>query len=370
MVPERAKAEGAELPDRFAWLLGTEKAKPGVRFSTAQLEPACAFLLRNWQVLPTMAPKFLEWVDRKHQEAPEVQQIRDVTVAVRALARMQIHLANRFITELEQQNVPYTLMKGSSAALSLYPEVDLRSGLDVDVAVPRRYIRRAERIARDQGFVPAAFDAENRHAYPVSEEERREVEAGHYELACLNRLQIVEGLSPEDDAAIRRAIPIPRAWHKTEEGELACYVTLDVHHGICLDIPVDEMVDTARQETHHGYTSWIPQPEWMMLQLIFKLYWEGVQRYRSRGVYQYADLVRLVPQIKDDVAVRLFEILKQYDLEAGAYYVFRRLETTFGLKPGPDIREFLAEASIPPTDALPNEVNDMGDMWPRLWGFR
>jgi hypothetical protein len=147
-------------------------------------------------------------------------------------------------------------------------------------------------------------------------------------------------------------------------------VTLDIHHGICLDIPVDEMVDSARQEEHHGYTAWIPQPEWMMLQLIFKLYWEGVQRYRSRGVYQYADVVRLIGQIEGDVATRLFEILKQYELEAGAYYVFRRLETAFGLKPGPDIRDFLTRASIPPDDALPTEVNDMGDMWPRLWGFR
>jgi len=370
MVPARAKAEDVNRADRFAWLLGTEKAKPTVRFGPEQLEPAAEFLLRNWQVLPIMEPKFLDWVDRKHQDEPRVQQICDVTRAVRALARMQMLLANRFVTELDRQNVPYSLMKGSSASLSLYPEVDLRSGLDVDVAVPRRYIRRAERIAREQGFIPSAFDEDNRHVYAVSEAERREVEAGHYELACLNRRQVVEDLSPEDEAAIRRSIPTPRAWHETEEGELACYVTLDIHHGICLDIPVDEMVDTASQETHHGYTAWIPQPEWMMLQLIFKLYWEGVQRYRSRGIYQYADLVRLVPQIEGDIAVRLFQILKQYELEAGAYYVLRRLENTFGLKPGPAIREFLTEASMPPIDALPSEVNDNGDMWPRLWGFR
>jgi Uncharacterised nucleotidyltransferase len=370
MVPAKAKADVAERPDRFAWLLGTDKAKPAVRFSAEQLEPACTFLLRNWQVLPITGPRFLDWVDRKHQDRPEVAQIRDVTAAVRALARMQMLLSNRFVTELEQQDVPYSLMKGSSAALTLYPEPDLRSGLDVDVAVPRRYIRRAERIAREQGFVPAAFDIDNRHAYSVSESEKRAVEAEHYELVCLNRRQVVQGLSPEDDAAIRRSIPTPRAWHETEEGELACYVTLDIHHGICLDITVDEMVDSARKETHHGYTAWLPQPEWMMLQLIFKLYWEGVQRYRSRGVYQFADLVRLIEQIEGDVATKFFRLIEQYDLEAGAYYVLRRLETDFGLKLGPDLRDFLTRASVPPADYLPSEVNDMGDMWPRLWGFR
>jgi putative nucleotidyltransferase-like protein len=370
MVPARARAEDVERPDRFAWLLGTEKARPAVRFSAEQLEPACTFLLRNWQVLPIMAPKFLDWVDRKHQDAPEVQQIRDVNVAVRALARMQMLLANRFVTALEEQGVPYSLMKGSSASMAVYPAPDLRSGLDVDVAVPRRYIRRAERIAHEQGFVPAAFDLENRHAYAVTERERREVEAQHYELVCLNRRQVVSGLSPEDEAAIRNSIPTPRAWHETDEGELACYVTLDIHHGICLDIAVDEMVDSARKETYHGYTAWIPQPEWMLLQLIFKLYWEGVQRYRSRGVYQYADLVRLIGQVDEDVFNRLLPILEHYELEAGAYYVLRRLETAFGLKLGPHIVDFLTRTSIPPADVLPSEVNDMGDMWPRLWGFR
>lgn len=370
MMPARAKAEDAERPDRFAWLLGTDKAKPGIRFAPEQIEPACTFLLRNWQVLPITAPKFLDWVDRKHQDHPEVAHIRDVTIAVRALARMQMLLSNRFVTELEQQGIPYSLMKGSSASLTLYPEPDLRSGLDVDVAVPRRYVRRAERIAREHGFVPAAFDQENRHVYSVSDADKRAVEAGHYELVCLNRRQVVQGLSPEVDAAIRRSIPVPRAWHETEDGELACYVTLDVHHGICLDIPVDEMVDSAAKETHHGYTAWVPQPEWMMLQLIFKIYWEGVQRYRSRGVYQFADLVRLVGRVEGPVAARFFELLAQYDLEAGAYYVLRRLESAFGLKPGPELRDFMTRASIPPTDYLPSEVNDMGDMWPRLWGFR
>jgi hypothetical protein len=107
-----------------------------------------------------------------------------------------------------------------------------------------------------------------------------------------------------------------------------------------------------------------------MLQLIFKLYWEGVQRYRSRGVYQFADLVRLIEQIEGDVATKFFRLIEQYDLEAGAYYVLRRLETDFGLKLGPDLRDFLTRASVPPADYLPSEVNDMGDMWPRLWGFR
>ena len=366
----KTKAKSTDRADRFAWLFGTDEAIPAVCFSPEEFKSASALVLRNWQVLPVTAPRLLDWIDRSFRENPEVQHIRDVTAAVRALARMQMLLANRFAEELERRGVPYVFMKGIAAAFTLYPEPDLRSGLDVDIGVPRSHIRAAEQIAREQGFEAAAFDADNRHVYRISELEKQTIEAEHYELACLNRRQVVRGMNPDDEAAIRRSIPLPRAWHETEDGELACYVTLDIHHGICLDIEVDSMVDSARRDTRHGYTAWIPQPEWMMLQLIFKIYWEGVQRYNSRGVYQFADVVRLVEQIQGDTASRLFDLLKQYELEAGAYYVFRVLESTLGVKLSPDLREFLTRASIPPSNQSPVDVNDMGDMWPRLWGFR
>lgn len=363
-------ATAAERADRFAWFFGADDAVPSFPFSSQQLEPACALLLRNWNVLPVTAPKLFHWIGDEAPDNPDVQYVRDVTAAVRALARMQTLLVNRFATELAANDIPYVLMKGASAALALYPEPDLRSGLDADIGVPKQYIKAAEKIANAQGFVTAAFDAENRHAFLVDVQSKEQVEAEHYELACLNRRQIVKGLSKEDDAAIRRSIPFPRPWHETEEGELACYVTLDVHHGICLDIEVDGMIETARKIKRHGYTAMVPQPEWMMLHLIFKIYWEGVHRFNARGIYQYADLVRLVPEIKGNAASKLFDLLELYELEAGAHYVLRVVESQFGVKLTPELSAFVDQTSIPPFDRLPSEVNDQGDMWPRLWGFR
>src|SRR5215208_210374 len=150
-----------ERPDRFAWLLGSKELKPSVRFTRDQIEPAGTFMVRHWQVLPIMEGKFLKWIDRQSREAPAVKHVMDVTIAVRALARMQMLLATRFVTELERRGVPYVLMKGAAASLTLYPEVDLRSGLDVDIGVPRGHIRAAESIAAEQGFVTAAFDSDN-----------------------------------------------------------------------------------------------------------------------------------------------------------------------------------------------------------------
>lgn len=370
LVQDSLAPKVSNRPDRFAWLFGAESRPARIPYSPEQLDPACQLLLRNWNVLPVTSQKLLDWSLPEAEGTKEINRIRDVTRAVRALARMQLMLVARFSKALETLDIPHVVMKGSAASLALYPEPDLRSGLDIDVGVPKRYVRDAEAVAYELGFLPAAFDEENRHATQINLADKEAVEAIHYELACLNRRQIVRGLDPEDEAAIRNSIPFPRPWHETEDGELACYVTLDIHHGICLDISVDQMVETATRQTLHGYSVWVPQPEWMMLHLIFKLYWEGVHRFHARGLYQYADLIRLVPRIRGTTAQRLFDLLANYELEAGAYYVLRVVKSEFGVDLTPELQEFLKETTTPPYDRAPSEVNDQGDMWPRLWGFR
>lgn len=59
-----------------------------------------------------------------------------------------------------------------------------------------------------------------------------------------------------------------------------------------------------------------------------------------------------------------------YRLEAGEYYVLRRLETEFGLALNPELRDFLTRGAIPPASYSPEDLNDMGDVWPKLWGLR
>jgi hypothetical protein len=66
-----------------------------------------------------MEPRFLKWIDRQSREDPAVKHVADVTIAVRTLARMQMLLATRFVAELERRGVPYVLMKGAAASLTL-----------------------------------------------------------------------------------------------------------------------------------------------------------------------------------------------------------------------------------------------------------
>jgi hypothetical protein len=359
-------APGTE--DRFAWLLGTDETAPRP-LDPDDFEPACQFVLAKWQVSPVAAPRLLAVLTPEQLEHPVLQQIRDLVNAVSALARIQVLLADRFARALEAERVPYTFLKGSAVRLTAYPDIGSRGGLDVDVGVPSKFLSRAEGIASQQGFRPASLDAAGRHFFEVSAYERALVEADHYELACLVRRQVVTNLAPDVDTAIRNSIPILRPWHVTKEGQLACYVTLDVHHGLCLDIQVDSIVASAQKRRIGVYRARIPRPEWLLFHLIFKIYWEGVHNYR-KGAYQYADVVRLIGQIQGRSAIALLELLSEYRLEAAGFYVLRRLESDFGLVLSPELRNFLTRTAIPPTDEFPNNVNDMGDMWPKIWGFR
>jgi len=103
--------------------------------------------------------------------------------------------------------------------------------------------------------------------------------------------------------------------------------------------------------------------------LIFKLYWEGVHNYRKGG-YQYADLLRLIEHLSNKAALSLIDLLEKYRLEAAGYYVLRRLDTEFHFRLPPSLKEFIRVTSIAPSNEFPNEVNDLGDMWPKIWGYR
>lgn len=355
--------------DRFAWTLG-QTSPPREAVTASAIDAACAFVTGFWQVAPTIVPRLLEWAGDDRAAGAALDAVQDLAIATRALTRMQNLLCLRFARVLGAEDIPYVLLKGSAIRLVAYPHPEDRGGLDVDVGVPARHLAAAERIARRQGFVPASLDETGRHFFQVTAREKHLAERGHYELACLVRKQVVGSLDPEVAAAVRRSIGVLRPWHVTDAGEIGCYVTLDVHHGLCLDIDVDEAVATAR--THRvagGGTVNVPQPEWLLLHLIFKLYWEGVHNYR-KGAYQYADIVRLVPRIRGKSAARLFGLLDEYRLQAAAHYVLRRVEPEFGVSLPKELGAYVASASIPPSGVFPTDVNDMGDMWPKIWGRR
>jgi hypothetical protein len=360
----------APAETRLAWLLAPADAAPARNVSKQESELAHDLVARWWQLAPVVWPRVQSMVENGSAPADGSPRLADLATSVSALTRVQNLLCWRFARELESEGIRYTLLKGSAARLVAYDAPHLRGGLDVDIGVRLGDVDAAEAVARAQGFVPSTLiDEEGRHFAPVDSIERELVEQEHYELACLVRRQAVTGLTAEEELAIRNVLDLVRPWHVTEDGRLACYVTLDVHHGLCLDITVDDVVGSARRVDVGVDSLFIPAPEWLLFHLVFKIYWEGVHNYR-RGVYQYADIIRFVDGLASGPAARLVELLETYHLEAAGHYVLRRLPSDFGVALPSALEEFVARTARSPRDMFPIDVNDLGDMWPKLWGYR
>lgn len=294
--------------------------------------------------------------------------LKDLIVAIESLSKVHLWTCRKYTQALDAEGIPYSLIKGSAVKLVAYPSPFQRCGLDIDIGVPARFLKRAERVAYQLGFVSASLDETGRHFFPVDRELKAEVEANHYELACLVRKQTIEGFDESTENAIKNSIWFLKPWHTDEDGKIGCYSTLDVHHGLCLDIEVDSLVKNAVRWKGEGYSTNVPTKEWLIFHIIFKLYWEGVHNYRKGG-YQYADLIRLSHHLHGRTALELVKLLSAYELEAAGYYVLRRLETEFAIPLSDEIKVYLRHAALAPEE-FPNEINDLGDMWPKLWGFR
>ncbi len=369
LAPKTYEVVTASSRPPYVWLLGDGPVRPADSLTLEEFESAAEFAMDCWQVLPALAPRLLAWSQGRFEDSPYASKIRDLSIGIQALARVQTTLLQRFTSEMDRQRIPYVLLKGSASRLTCYPEPTMRGGLDVDIGVPHGFLDRAEAIVLEQGFLYSSLDETKRHFFQITEEERADVEANHYELACLVRKQVIRDLDPEEDGAIRRSISFLRPWHVNPNGDLGCYVTFDIHHGLCLDIEVDSVVTTSERTQIAGYSARTPRADWAVFHLIFKIYWEGVHNYRKGG-YQYADLIRLIPRVRGALAMGLISLLSHYYLEAAAYYVLRRLQTEFHLKLSPELEAFVDLAGDPPEDEFPNDINDLGDMWPKIWGYR
>ena len=359
----------AKTPDRFAWLLDNKlDAKPEPP-EAQEFAQACDFGVSAWQVLPAIGKRLIEWGGPALSEEPAAQRVQDRMLSLDVLSRIQLRLCARLIETFHHRGIPYAMLKGSALRFAAYSNPRQRIGKDFDIAVPRRFLRRAEQAALNCGFDPAQWSPAKKRFHRADPALRASVEAQHYELGFLVRRQLADDLTEAEAAAIRRDLDSQFIWHLTDQNELACYVSVDLHHGLSLEVKVEPLVDRAVPARWNGLSVQLSPPEWTLFHLIYKIYWEGVHNY-GKGVYQFADLVRLIPKTSEVTFTRLLEILGTFRLEAAGYFVLRRLKQNFGMTLQPAIEEFLERESQPPLDREPMQLNDMGDMWPKLWGKR
>jgi Uncharacterised nucleotidyltransferase len=355
--------------DRFAWLFGIGYA-PCAPPDAAEFDQACELAIGNWRSLPMILPRLARWGSAYAGQSGAYRHAANVATAVKVLGAVQLTLCRRLTSEFERQQIPYCLLKGIAVRLGVYPDSGDRGSLDLDIGVPYSYLDDAVASAQRLGFLPAALtDANGRYYRRADPAAWAAIRDQHYELGTLARHQIIRGLESGVESAIRESIENLLPWHLTKSGEPACYVTLDIHHGICLDIDIEPVVAARVNTPNADYAPAVPSLPWMLFHLVYKIYWEGVHNYR-KGAYQYADVVRVVPKLAPSEISEFVGLLKEYRLEAAGFYVLRRLATAFNMSLPPELQNFIDATEQPPVYSYPEEVNDLGDMWPKIWGYR
>lgn len=357
-------------PERFGWLFGpSDRPLDGSRLSESDFGDVSTFAFKHWQALPLIAPKIMNWGGAMFCKSSHASQLQDRWTSLYHFGRIQTRLCLRLVNAFQRARIRYVLLKGSAVRFSAYASPDQRVGKDIDIGVPPDRIDLAETLATDQGFVRAEWIANKKRFRRADPTLRAQVEARHYELGFLARRHAVTGLTAEDDAAIRRDLPTQYLWHEASDGRLCCYVSIDLHHAVSLDIGVTDMVKDARIVRHENQSLSIPSDAWLLFHLVFKLYWEGAHTY-GKGGYQLADIAHVVRGMTAAEFGRFTKLLAAYRLEPAGYYVLRRLVSNLGMQVLPEIESFLDRLAVAPDehDAMP--VNDLGDMWPKLWGRR
>lgn len=371
--PPAVAATDTATGERFAWLLATEPS-PGPPASVSEFRAACEVALSFYKVLPAIAPRLLAWGGPEASADPAADRVRDFATTLSALGSLQTIFCGRLVDELSRRGIEHTLLKGSATRWILYDDPGHRVGLDTDLGVAEGDLERARRAILATGFTAANWDQGSscfRVAHPVRQ---AIAEAFDIELGFMVRRQVVTDLPVPLEETIRRTIEdpawnLPDTWHLTERGELACYLTVDLHHSIGTELPVASILESTQVRPGPGFELRLPSPAWLLFHALYKLYWEAVHRY-GQGVDQYADLVRLLAQCETRDVAELDRLVVENRLEAGAFYVLRRIEPHLGTTLSPPLRALMLRGAEPPDRLYPLEVKDLGDMWPKMWRYR
>lgn len=322
---------------------------------------------RNWQIVPLLRSALQHSGQERHRPAAWVEFLNE-SLAVEAFSAVQVEALGEVCAALGEARIRYALLKSSAVRLTCYGDPVHRTGWDLDVAVAHHDLGAVTEVLEELGYAASQFNPLTRRFGAADPQLRAAVEAEHYELGFMVRRNRVRGLSRGERAAISGRLAESRHWHSDDNGELCCYTTIDVHHGLSLEISASELLLSAKPFIWNTREVWIPSLAWLAFHVIYKVYWEGVHAY-GKGLYQYADLCRIVGRMQEKDACELIALLDAAHLRAAGYYVLRRLPTALGT-PLPDSLTDYVAACAHPEAQDPVACNDLGDMWDKLWNRR
>lgn len=326
-------------------------------------------LIDCWQVLPSLSTPAVDHDLKALLMPADYARLARVRLAITSFAQTQVAVSRRLLRALQDRGVRYSLLKGSATGYLLYEFPFMRTGWDLDLAVAKDDLDTVRAIATETGYIAAQQDAVTKRFHYADPKFKEKVEATHYELGFLVKRVEVTNLPSAAIEAIRSEPAVHQHWFDLERPIPRCYASIDVHHALSLDIPVDGLLASAAElRVDRDLTVRVPDVSWLAAHLIFKLYWEGVHNY-GKGLYEYADMTRVMPLLAPTAFERTVQVLAQYRLSAAGYYVLRRMPL-FGVELPVHVKAFLEEQRIPKPGEDPLMVNDFGDMWLKLFGRR
>ena len=321
------------------------------------------FVFQNWQVQGLVEERVS--TDNQSELSASMTRLKNSTGAIRAFSKIQLKSMSEVCESLSGE-VRYSLLKSSALRAAYYTNPHARIGWDIDIAVDKQQLPLATEVLLSLGYEFAQFDSNTKRFSPADPVLRAYVESQHYELGFLVRRNRVLGLSDDQKDQIRSTIRDGGYWHIDENGDFYCYTTIDVHHGLSLELPVTQLIEDGQSHDFGQQTVTLPSPSWLAYHVIYKLYWEGVHAY-GKGLYQYADLIRIVLKLDEREQSNLIERLESSNLGIPGLYTLRRLPKHFGM----DLPDTLAEyvgSMAPRVGVDPLQKNDLGDMWEKIWG--
>lgn len=240
------------------------------------------------------------------------------------------------LAELERNGVETLTFKGAEFHFRYFPDRALGGMADLDILVCDGQLEAARRVLLALGYRHGVYDRPANAIQWLAADEVAAVEARHYQLAQLMRVEPFE-VSPGEAAVLEsERVPIP-VW-RGDDGSWRLAVNFDVHRDVAANVPGTPFFTSADPAVHGIGLSMSTSD----------LVWFTASRYYSEigasGKRSLRDLAYLIPAVDDaldwDPVVRAAE---RYALGASLFYPLAFLRGAFGAA----VPDEALEASLP-----------------------
>lgn len=355
--------------DKFSWLLTPSGVPSHAIHSNEELKEACLFLDKCWRILPGIMPRFISWIDDKVDKSSELLKIKQEAIALEKYGQLQNQLLCSLVERLNNDDLPYVLLKGSALRMSVYNNPVERIGGDIDIAISADHLDKCKSIVDKIGYKAVQWHPDERKFKKANPIIRKITESRHYELGFYVYSFLLDDILSDVESAIFSQIEKqPMMWFVDDNGKLGCHMRLDIHHGIShgRKMMADHIIEDFNVITVNNIKYSIPRPSWLLLHLIFKVYWEGLD---SKNVlHHYADICRLITQVSGSEYKHFSNLIAARNLEIETYFVVRRLQSNLKTELPQEFKVFLEDISSLLKENS-KKRNGRKDMWIKLWKY-